>query len=133
MPNQRKEIKVPDSAPHDLSVSQVMQRQPVAFPENETVLSVCESMAQGRIGQVLVVDKNWRPRSKLELPPEPKGIFTERDLIRAFVAHRGEVLGMSVGELMTSPVVTVGPEDPLQHAADLMILMRIRRIPVVEK
>jgi diguanylate cyclase (GGDEF)-like protein len=60
------------------------------------------------------------------------GIFTERDLIRAFAAHREKVLGMSVGEVMTSPVVTVGPQDDIQHAADLMMLMRIRRIPVVE-
>lgn len=133
MPNKRKEITAPVDPSNDWSVSRVMQRQPVAFPENETVLSVCESMAQGRIGQVLVVDKNWRPRSKLEQPPEPKGIFTERDLIRAFATHRDEVLGMSVGDVMTSPVVTVAPDDDLQHAADLMILMRIRRIPVVER
>jgi diguanylate cyclase (GGDEF)-like protein len=110
-----------------------MIRQPVAFPENETVLSVCENMAQSRVGQVLVVDKNWRPRSGMEQPPEPKGIFTERDLIRAFANHRDQVLGKTVGELMTSPVVTVSPDDDLQHAADLMMLMRIRRIPVVEK
>lgn len=54
-------------------------------------------------------------------------------MIRAFVVHRERILGMSVGEVMTSPVVTLGPLDDLQYAADLMILMRIRRIPVVEK
>jgi len=113
------------------TVAAVMQRLPVAFPENETVLSVCETMAASRMGQVLVVDKNWRPRSKSDLPPEPKGIFTERDLIRAFVTHREKVLGMAVGELMTTPVVTISPDEDISHAADLMILMRIRRIPVV--
>jgi diguanylate cyclase (GGDEF)-like protein len=114
------------------TVAAIMQRHPVAFPENETVLSVCETMAASRTGQVLVVDKNWHPRSKLELPPEPKGIFTERDLIRAFVTHRDKVLGMAVGDVMTAPVVTISPEEDISHAADLMILMRIRRIPVVE-
>jgi diguanylate cyclase (GGDEF)-like protein len=137
MPPARKKIAsatpTPPAAPHDWTVKRVMQREPVAFPENETVLSVCESMAASRVGQVLVVDKGWRPRSRLEAPPEPKGIFTERDLIRAFAAHRDKVLGMSVGEVMTTPVVTLSPEDDLQHAADLMILMRIRRIPVVAK
>src|SRR5260370_35004023 len=90
-------------------------------------------MAQGRIGQVLVVDKNWRPRSRLELPPEPKGIFTERDLIRAFAEHREAILGMTVGQVMTTPVVSIAPDEDLSHAADLMLLMRIRRIPVVER
>lgn len=135
MPPKRKSPDKPENpgGSPDWTVARVMNREPVAFPENETILSVCESMAQSRIGQVLIVDKNWRPRSRLELPPEPKGIFTERDLIRAFATHREEVLGMKVGEVMTSPVVTVAPDDDLQHAADLMILMRIRRIPVVEK
>jgi diguanylate cyclase (GGDEF)-like protein len=133
-PSKRKEIPPPPHAEApDWSVSKVMQRQPTTFPENSTVLSVCESMAQSRIGQVLITDRGWRPRSKLESPPEPKGIFTERDLIRAFATHREKVLGMSVGEVMTTPVVSVSPQDDLQHAADLMILMRIRRMPVVEK
>jgi diguanylate cyclase (GGDEF)-like protein len=47
--------------------------------------------------------------------------------------HRGDVLGMSVGEVMTSPVVTIPPSEDVAHAADLMMLMRIRRIPVVER
>jgi diguanylate cyclase (GGDEF)-like protein len=115
------------------TLAAIMTKNPVAFPENETVLSVCENMARGRIGQVVVVDKHWRPRFRLESPPEPKGIFTERDLIRAFAAHKEKVLGMTVGELMTSPVLTLGPEEDIGHAADMMLLMRIRRIPVVEK
>jgi diguanylate cyclase (GGDEF)-like protein len=134
MAGRRKEQPSAPPAPAaEWSVARVMGRDPVAFPENETILSVCESMARSRVGQVLVVDKHWSPRSRLDHPPEPKGIFTERDLIRAFATHREKLLGMSVGEVMTSPVVTVSPSDDLQHAADLMILMRIRRIPVVEK
>lgn len=75
MPERRKDPAPAHPAGSDWSVSRVMQRQPVAFPENETVLSVCESMAQSRIGQVLVVDKNWRPRAKLELPRNPKAFL----------------------------------------------------------
>ncbi len=116
----------------DFSVASVMLRHPVACREDQSVLSVCETMAQGRIGQVLVVDKHWRPASPDESPPEPKGIFTERDLIRAFSTHRDKVLSMTVGEVMTAPVVTVAPQEDINHASDLMMLMRIRRIPVVE-
>ena len=115
------------------TVAKIMQPRPIAVPENETVLMVCETMASGRVGQVLVVDKDWRPRARLDLPPEPKGIFTERDLIRAFATHREDVLGMKVSEVMTTPVVTVGPDDDLQDVADMMMLMQIRRIPVVER
>jgi len=117
----------------DYSVRALMTQNPLAVPETSTVLQVCETMAQSRLGQVIVVEKDWRPRARFDLPPEPLGIFTERDLIRAFATHHENVLGMKVGDVMTSPVMTLPPDDDIQHAADLMILMRIRRIPVVEK
>src|ERR1700722_5367387 len=89
-------------------------------------------MAGERIGQVLVVPDAWKPDAGMDQPPEPLGIFTERDLIRAFVQHKARVLDMMVGDLMTAPVVTVGPDEDIMDAADLMILMRIRRLPVVQ-
>ncbi len=117
----------------EYTVRSLMTQNPLAVPETSTVLQVCETMAQSRLGQVIVVEKDWRPRARFDLPPEPLGIFTERDLIRAFATHHENVLGMKVGDVMTSPVMTLPPDDDIQHAADLMILMRIRRIPVVEK
>jgi diguanylate cyclase (GGDEF)-like protein len=116
----------------DWTVAAFMDARPLAVPEAEGVLKVCERMAEERIGQVLVVPGGWKPASALDPPPEPLGIFTERDLIRAFVHHRDGVLTMRVGELMTAPVVTVGPEQDITDAADLMLLMRIRRLPVVK-
>jgi len=127
----RKQDDLPKIVNHDWQVRTVMQHRPLAVPEGETVLGVCMRMAESRIGQVLVVDAAWKPVSVLDLPPEPKGIFTERDLIRAFSMHQHRVLDMKVGEVMTSPVVSVGPDEDLSDVADLMTLMRIRRIPVV--
>ena len=117
----------------DWRVRAFMLARPLAVSENATVLSVCETMAQGHVGQVLVVDKDWRPRAKLDLPPEPIGIFTERDLIRAFATHREAVLGMPMSQVMTSPVSWVEPEEDIEQVGDLMNLLRIRRMPVVEK
>ena len=135
-PKPRDEHRKSDEAPllpePAFQVKAVMQHRPLAVPESEGVLSVCGRMAESRIGQVLVVGADWKPASMLDQPPEPKGIFTERDLIRAFATHKGHVLDMTVGQVMTSPVVSVGPEEDLGDVADLMTLMRIRRMPVVE-
>jgi diguanylate cyclase (GGDEF)-like protein len=109
-----------------------MYVRPLAVPEDVPILDVCERMAAGRIGQVVVVPRGWKAASPLDEPPAPVGIFTERDLIRAFAQHRAKVLEMKVGELMSSPVVTVPPEEDIQDVADLMTLMRIRRLPVVQ-
>jgi diguanylate cyclase (GGDEF)-like protein len=119
--------------PQVWTVRHYMLTRPLAVSENATVLTVCETMAEGRVGQVLVVGKDWRPRAKLDFPPEPIGIFTERDLIRAFAAHRESVLGMTMAQVMTTPVSWVEPEEDIEQVSDLMNLLRVRRMPVVEK
>lgn len=116
----------------DWSAAAYMHTRPLAVPADATVLAVCQRMAASRLGQVLVVDEGWAPASPLDTPPEPVGIFTERDLLRAVAQHQAAALGMAVGGLMTTPVVSVGPEEDIQDAADLMTLMRIRRLPVVK-
>jgi diguanylate cyclase (GGDEF)-like protein len=117
----------------DWSAAAYMHTRPLAVTEDASVLSVCQRMAEGRLGQVLVVDKGWVPGSAMDSPPAPLGVFTERDLIRAFAQHQGKVLEMQVGQLMTAPVVTVEPDEDIQDVADLMTLMRIRRLPVVKE
>jgi CBS domain-containing protein len=39
--------------------------------------------------------------------------------------------GITAGDLMTSPPVTVGPDDTVEHAARLMYTRRVKRLPVV--
>jgi len=40
--------------------------------------------------------------------------------------------GLTAGDLMTHPAVTVRPEDSVEHAARLMYNLRIKRLPVVD-
>lgn len=60
------------------------------------------------------------------------GILSERDIVEAMARHGGELLAVSVSEVMTCPVVTCEPDDSV---ADLMAEMtnrRIRHFPVVD-
>ncbi len=41
--------------------------------------------------------------------------------------------GVTAAELMTSPPVTIGPDEPVQHAAFLMYDRAVERLPVVDK
>jgi CBS domain-containing protein len=57
-----------------------------------------------------------------------------RGLIAAAV-HRKErrkAGGVTAGDLMTSPAVTVGPDDTVEHAARLMYARGLRRLPVTD-
>jgi acetoin utilization protein AcuB len=70
------------------------------------------------------------------------GIVTDRDLRHHLFAHRaferdkGDVdvaLGSAlVGDIMSSPVISVRPDDPLDVAAALMLEDKIGSLPVVE-
>jgi CBS-domain-containing membrane protein len=40
--------------------------------------------------------------------------------------------GITVGDVMTSPAVTVRPQDTVEHAARLMYTRKVKRLPVVD-
>ena len=61
------------------------------------------------------------------------GIFSERDVIHALNQHGAAALERTVGDMMTSPAITVGPAEPVIGALSLMTRRRIRHLPVVEE
>jgi CBS domain-containing protein len=46
--------------------------------------------------------------------------------------ERLRVAGLTAGELMTRPAVTIGPDAPVSHAARLMYNKRVKRLPVID-
>ena len=60
------------------------------------------------------------------------GIFSERDVIYR-IAREGEpCLDRRVGEVMTSPAITVEPGEDTEDALGLMSRRRIRHLPVCD-
>jgi CBS domain-containing protein len=59
------------------------------------------------------------------------GILTERDVLTA-VAHADDPEAVSVEQIMTADVVTVGPDWDLVEAARVMASRRIRHLVVYE-
>jgi len=60
------------------------------------------------------------------------GIFSERDLVRSIGNGGAAVLDRAVGDLMTSPAVTITPDVAVISALSLMTQRRIRHLPVIE-
>jgi CBS domain-containing protein len=60
------------------------------------------------------------------------GILSERDIVEAMVRHGGELLAVSVSEVMTCPVVTCEPGDSVAELMAEMTNRRIRHFPVVD-
>ena len=59
------------------------------------------------------------------------GIITDRDIACRGVAKVSNAPDRPVSEFMTSPVIAVAPEDPLDKAAELMTENRIHHLPVI--
>ena len=61
------------------------------------------------------------------------GILSDRDILDAIADHGTDVLGESVGSVMTAKVFTCSREDRVSAIMALMTDRRIRHVPVVEK
>ena len=60
------------------------------------------------------------------------GVISERDIVRGFDIHGGTLTEKSVGELMTSDVISCAPENSISDVAELMSKHGIRHIAVLD-
>ena len=60
------------------------------------------------------------------------GIISERDVIYRLADKGHAALDMTVGDIMTSPAVTVEPSTSIDDALALMTKRRFRHFPVVD-
>lgn len=60
------------------------------------------------------------------------GIISERDVIYRLAEKGQAALDMTVGDIMTSPAVTVEPSTRIDDALSLMTKRRFRHFPVVD-
>ena len=86
-----------------------------------TVLDAAKLMHQQDVGDLVVTEDKV-----------PKGIITERDLVRRVIAQK-KPLDTKVSEIMSDPLITIDEESSLRDAARKMVKYRIRRLPVMKK
>lgn len=94
----------------------------VTIGADESVADAARLMNERGIGGLVVMDRN-----------QMAGIFTERDVLRRVVAETRDPAATPVREVMTSPVVTCGPDAPVEQCVELVTSKRIRHIPVMEE
>lgn len=87
-----------------------------------TVREALALMADQNIGAVIVLGPTRMP----------VGILSERDIIRQ-IAAGVDVLAGTVGEMMTSPIVTGTPSDDVESVLHTMTSRRFRHLPIVDR
>jgi len=63
---------------------------------------------------------------------KPVGIVTERDLVNKVIAKELDPKKVVTSAIMSSPLITVDPDEDLMKASEIMQKHNIRRLPVVK-
>jgi CBS domain-containing protein len=110
---------LPDVPETEVKVDDLMTKNVIFNDEETPVISIARTMGKRRIGSVIITRKG-----------EPFGIFTERDLLTAFLA-KGRDLYTQVGPVCSCPLITIPSGASVHRAAATMALKHIRRLPIV--
>jgi CBS domain-containing protein len=87
----------------------------------QPVLEAIQIMADRRIGALPVMRAG-----------ELVGVVSERDYARKVILLGRSSAETAVWQIMSSPVVTVGPGETVRRCMEIMTERRIRHLPVVE-
>jgi len=105
-----------------ISVKSAMTEKVLTAGPKTTVARAAKIMSERGVGSIIIV------KSK-----KPVGILTERDLLMKVVATDMRPSKVLVNKVMSSPVLTIGPEADVADAARTMVRNKIRRLPVMDR
>lgn len=100
-------------------VKDLMMRVPAFCTRDTTVDKAAELMLRNDCGEIPVCDDE-----------RVVGVITDRDIACRVVAARKNPLRTTVSEFMSSPAITVSPEDEIELVVETMRERQIRRLPV---
>jgi CBS domain-containing protein len=119
------------------TVRDVMSTHVIAAREHATFKELAAMLHDQRVSAFPVVDEDNKVI----------GIVSETDLLAKEALEgtvpgtlrslphqreRARVSGLTAGDLMSRPAVTIGPDEPVSHAARLMYNKRVKRLPVID-
>lgn len=105
-----------------LKVKDVMTTDIATVKTTDKVRNAIEMMTAHDIGSVIVTKDD-----------KPVGILTERDILKRVCPEHLCIKGVTVGEIMSAPLIHIEAEAGLGQASSLMALKQVRRLLVLDK
>ena len=102
-------------------ISAFCQREVVSCGAGDALVDIVARMRERSISCVVIVDEG-----------RPRGILTDRDLRNKVVATGTDPASLTVGEIMTTPVITIDEDDVLYEALYRISRHNIHRLVVTD-
>ena len=106
--------------PETITVKDVMTKSVISVDAKATVNEAAKMMEDAKVGAIVVMENNT-----------PVGLITDRDFAVKIVAHAYPIT-TPVRQIMSSPLIAIGPDETVMMAADLMYTREIRKLPVID-
>ncbi len=107
-----------------MQVKDVMTPDPACCTVNDGLQQVAQMMVDYDCGAIPVLENHNTKRLV--------GIITDRDMTARTIARGRDALRMTAGEVMSTPVFTVTPDDRVDEIVERMEEKQVRRLPVVD-
>lgn len=102
-------------------VKDVMISNVAALDSSSMIKGAAKLMDEKNIGCVIVTENNM-----------PVGILTERDFVKR-IASKEKPLTSPLKEVMSSPLISIDPDETVWEAAEQMKVNNIHKLPVIKE
>ncbi|MFZ2071606.1 MAG: CBS domain-containing protein [Halobacteriota archaeon] len=104
-----------------LEVGDIMTPKVITADEDAPITKISKEMELMGVGSVVITKEG-----------KPVGIVTDRDIALKVTVKDKIPREIKAKEIMSSPVITIGPDEPQERACKLMAERGIRRLLVME-
>ena len=105
-----------------ITVDEIMSKKIETIEEFASVQEVALKMKDTNKSSLIVIDRFGKP----------KGLVTERDLVRKICTKDISPSKVTIKDIMSLPLITINPNESLSSAIDIMLQHNIRHLLVVD-
>ncbi len=98
-----------------------MDKTFMTIDAGRSVREAAKMIAEGEHAYIIVTEKGT-----------PKGMIASRDIVAKVVATSKDLDKMMVADVMSTPLVTVDPDEDLIKASEMMAKQNVRRLAVIK-
>ena len=108
-----------------MSIGEICNRETVFTTKDGSISEAAQLMRAQHVGDLVVVEEKGGRRI-------PVGILTDRDLVVEILAKNVDMNAVTVGDVMSSELLTARESDGLYETLQRMRAKGVRRVPVVD-